>query len=437
MSDFADIKSEDVGPDISPSPPALGGQSAYPIGAEARFAPVPFPDAEQHYHGRAHGATPPDRQRTVQACDKCRERKTKCSGDHPVCHRCATRGLICQYSSREPRTRGPSKARLRNAVSTTDLHALSSHVRSSSQTMQGLDTESQTRLLQQYGSREIFNTVQADYSTARRVASLPRSYADVHPESQAVPSTYETWRETYAPHVFQGYDDGSYVTPQYQAPPTHFPTSQGQPQWRDVRRVQSHSTLIGNSGSGLGRNTQNGMHFPDVNNLVGPASSYGHYTPQGNISQPFQDLSVTSFGHQSQIPYEQEMPWAYHSDGGSTGSNPRSAGEPNPDYSPTSSEDIPKSSRPGSSLGSGSTSSDARTYIHAPIPSNYSNYRDQDLGGNVFPRTLPQGSCPPLSFTTSNIVPPSDHYAHGTAAPRMARPNSDSSIHPDLHLSFP
>ncbi|KAJ7137809.1 hypothetical protein C8R44DRAFT_868184 [Mycena epipterygia] len=63
---------------------------------------------------------PPARQRTGTACDKCRDRKTKCSGDHPVCKRCTARGLICHYSGRE-RIRGPAKARLRNAMSSSSL----------------------------------------------------------------------------------------------------------------------------------------------------------------------------------------------------------------------------------------------------------------------------------------------------------------------------
>ncbi|KAJ6531197.1 hypothetical protein B0H19DRAFT_1273413 [Mycena capillaripes] len=81
---------------------------------------------------------PHTRQRTTQACDKCRDRKTKarslasvhpksvsyrslqCSGDHPVCKRCTARGLICHYSGRE-RPRGPAKARLRNVMSSSSL----------------------------------------------------------------------------------------------------------------------------------------------------------------------------------------------------------------------------------------------------------------------------------------------------------------------------
>ncbi|KAJ7024285.1 hypothetical protein C8F04DRAFT_1192567 [Mycena alexandri] len=63
---------------------------------------------------------PPARQRTIQACGQCRQRKTRCSGDHPVCKRCTARGLICQYSDRE-RVRRPAKARVRTAMSSSSL----------------------------------------------------------------------------------------------------------------------------------------------------------------------------------------------------------------------------------------------------------------------------------------------------------------------------
>ncbi|KDQ23167.1 hypothetical protein PLEOSDRAFT_1086575 [Pleurotus ostreatus PC15] len=38
------------------------------------------------------------RLRTAQACEKCRTRKAKCSGEHPACQRCITRGLVCEYA---------------------------------------------------------------------------------------------------------------------------------------------------------------------------------------------------------------------------------------------------------------------------------------------------------------------------------------------------
>ncbi|KAF8911030.1 hypothetical protein CPB84DRAFT_1077449 [Gymnopilus junonius] len=53
----------------------------------------------------------PARQRTAQACDKCRERKTKCSGHRPICLRCTARGLTCEYSVRETKIRVPARTR--------------------------------------------------------------------------------------------------------------------------------------------------------------------------------------------------------------------------------------------------------------------------------------------------------------------------------------
>ncbi|KAH9931328.1 uncharacterized protein B0H18DRAFT_1209003 [Fomitopsis serialis] len=48
------------------------------------------------------------RLRTAQACEKCRARKAKCSGEHPSCQRCRSRGLLCEYAP-ERRMRGPNK----------------------------------------------------------------------------------------------------------------------------------------------------------------------------------------------------------------------------------------------------------------------------------------------------------------------------------------
>uniref|UniRef100_A0A0W0FVS4 Zn(2)-C6 fungal-type domain-containing protein n=2 Tax=Moniliophthora roreri TaxID=221103 RepID=A0A0W0FVS4_MONRR len=58
------------------------------------------------------------RLRTAQACEKCRTRKAKCSGEHPSCKRCITRGLICQYA-KEGRVRGPNKPKPRPRIPTT------------------------------------------------------------------------------------------------------------------------------------------------------------------------------------------------------------------------------------------------------------------------------------------------------------------------------
>ncbi|KAJ7457257.1 hypothetical protein B0H11DRAFT_2243519 [Mycena galericulata] len=48
------------------------------------------------------------RLRTAQACEKCRSRKAKCSGEHPSCSRCLARGLPCEYGN-NARVRGPNR----------------------------------------------------------------------------------------------------------------------------------------------------------------------------------------------------------------------------------------------------------------------------------------------------------------------------------------
>ncbi|PCH32981.1 hypothetical protein WOLCODRAFT_159751 [Wolfiporia cocos MD-104 SS10] len=78
-------------------------------------------------------ATDHPRLRTAQACEKCRIRKAKvcltvfrpdrplmcpdlqCSGEHPSCQRCRSRGLLCEYAP-ERRMRGPNKSK-RKSVS--------------------------------------------------------------------------------------------------------------------------------------------------------------------------------------------------------------------------------------------------------------------------------------------------------------------------------
>ncbi|KAF8219997.1 hypothetical protein L208DRAFT_784221 [Tricholoma matsutake] len=52
------------------------------------------------------------RLRTAQACEKCRTRKAKCSGEHPSCKRCILRNLTCEYA-KEGRVRGPNKPKLK------------------------------------------------------------------------------------------------------------------------------------------------------------------------------------------------------------------------------------------------------------------------------------------------------------------------------------
>ncbi|KAI1785563.1 hypothetical protein LXA43DRAFT_899486 [Ganoderma leucocontextum] len=54
------------------------------------------------------------RLRTAQACEKCRIRKAKCSGETP-CKRCLDKGLQCEYAP-ERKMRGPNKNKRRAAL---------------------------------------------------------------------------------------------------------------------------------------------------------------------------------------------------------------------------------------------------------------------------------------------------------------------------------
>ncbi|KAA1476332.1 hypothetical protein DENSPDRAFT_884254 [Dentipellis sp. KUC8613] len=71
------------------------------------------------------------RMRTAQACEKCRVRKAKCSGDHPSCARCLSRGLQCEYAP-ERKMRGPNKPKPAAASTSPPSNPASTSKRGSS-----------------------------------------------------------------------------------------------------------------------------------------------------------------------------------------------------------------------------------------------------------------------------------------------------------------
>ncbi|KAJ7929566.1 hypothetical protein B0H13DRAFT_2539644 [Mycena leptocephala] len=62
------------------------------------------------------------RLRTARACERCRSRKTKCSGEHPSCSRCLAHDEPCEYPKAR-RTRGPSRQLKSRAGSTASSHS--------------------------------------------------------------------------------------------------------------------------------------------------------------------------------------------------------------------------------------------------------------------------------------------------------------------------
>ncbi|KIY50728.1 hypothetical protein FISHEDRAFT_71052 [Fistulina hepatica ATCC 64428] len=75
-----------------------------------RFSPAKESDGNE-FPADIASQIPLGRQRTTQACEKCRERKTKCSGDRPVCRRCTARGLTCVYAKDRSRINSSPNSR--------------------------------------------------------------------------------------------------------------------------------------------------------------------------------------------------------------------------------------------------------------------------------------------------------------------------------------
>ncbi|KNZ78450.1 Xylanolytic transcriptional activator xlnR [Termitomyces sp. J132] len=387
MSEWIDAKTEDATPYFSSTESSGTGSGIYltPVEVHVPTGGDPgvslHPEPEQAPPGRP---TPSERQRTVQACDKCRERKTKCSGEHPVCQRCTTRGLICQYSSREPRTRGPSKARLRNAISSADL-------RSSPNPRVYSHGPQHSQQLRNYHSQNYESL--SDYRSLRRVSSIPATLRTDEP-SELPPNTatFETIREYTQPFTF---DENA---PQYHNPPP-LQYTQSDPrtsQLRDMRRVQSHSTLIVDGFSGQQSYTQRW-------------ASQGSLSPSAMpLFDPTLDSRLLSSGARSDTtsqprPSPKVRPWGYQSDG-STGSEPLT-NDINIEYSPASSEDVPE------------PSSCPSTFL------NYPQFSDPDVGLNL---SVPsQDGCSP-QFLSPSLYVSGEHYT--SPGVTIAHP-SDSDMH--------
>ncbi|KAJ6531613.1 hypothetical protein DFH09DRAFT_1370436 [Mycena vulgaris] len=254
--------------------------SDYPSGPHTPFANLAS-DFE------ASLGAPHARQRTTQACDKCRNRKTKCSGDHPVCKRCTARGLICHYSGRE-RVRGPAKARLRNAMSSSSLDlrfAGESH---------GKQEELDPSLAYSFDYSAHPQQPQYQHLT---VPTSRNGHGYFESSSQAAPHAFSppSLSRMSLPHV--AHPDSFHPFPV----PPHL-------QQHYVRRVQSYSALGASDAYRVHR-----------------MSSFASRPTSSPASQAPSRLGPSSF-----VEYDMRMPNGGHmqdylDDGGSSGSEPPSA----------------------------------------------------------------------------------------------------------------
>ncbi|KAI0928981.1 hypothetical protein AcW2_004818 [Taiwanofungus camphoratus] len=118
MRDYAGPQPDFGFPDLTSyqAPGLEQNQKAFRSGLNALFSrpPPPVPSHGRHFLMRNPFT---GRLRTPQACEICRERKTKCTGTRPACKRCFNRGLTCVYvldhkaNRRKNKTKANSKSR--------------------------------------------------------------------------------------------------------------------------------------------------------------------------------------------------------------------------------------------------------------------------------------------------------------------------------------
>ncbi|KZT68493.1 hypothetical protein DAEQUDRAFT_653968, partial [Daedalea quercina L-15889] len=161
------------------------------------------------------------RLRTAQACEKCRTRKAKCSGEHPSCQRCRSRGLLCEYAP-ERRMRGPNKKK-REGHSVDSRSPVADEQRRGS-IISITSTSSGTSDLDAYRFPDVPPPVQASAAMSRPAsrASLPHVNSPHPPSPRRQPSRSQDYPAgTSSPLRFRVGDAASAMSP----PPPPAPTS--------------------------------------------------------------------------------------------------------------------------------------------------------------------------------------------------------------------
>ncbi|KAG8772125.1 hypothetical protein FRC12_003236 [Ceratobasidium sp. 428] len=252
--------------------------------------------------------TPTKRQRTNQACEKCRERKAKCNGARPTCQRCQARGHICEYA-KERRMRGPNRTGRRSsqpdidepvegvqgavdgsetvARSGADSPTSTSSPRSSSEVTQELPSGEQSKQAQD-GTRQQANRARSDSgspaslsaglpspqsTTRERPASasapialptLTNGNLSLHPrlDQRAAPSESALRYAQSMPHIGFRYGQDAFLREEQ---PTVWSTTLDAPSMSDISRVdEPHSSPSEYPLSDMQ------MHFSDVSSSSTP-----------------------------------------------------------------------------------------------------------------------------------------------------------------------
>lgn len=93
-----------TGPSEAFSVPALPSKSRMAYQSHQPSAKVAIPRLRRDSDNNSSATT--EKHRVAHACEPCRKRKTKCSGERPVCKHCEESQIICAYADgKRDRTR--------------------------------------------------------------------------------------------------------------------------------------------------------------------------------------------------------------------------------------------------------------------------------------------------------------------------------------------
>ncbi|KAH8827347.1 hypothetical protein DL96DRAFT_1681129 [Flagelloscypha sp. PMI_526] len=333
-----------LSPKASPS-----SSSMTPFNHDFATPPSPSQDAsaqssvQQLLESAPQIASP--RQRTANACTKCRERKTKCSGDKPICQRCAARGLVCVYTKELKHRQGSSMSRA--GPSQSSLASPSG----SWQDTKRPERHARHPSIQSYSHRPPLTTQVARFQTNQH-ASQPNSPVESVPSPWSLPFTPSAGTAQSASPTSSA---AAYLQPGPYNPATIADNlSSRYHASGDPRRVKSLTLLQHNAYIAYAHPELRSMEPYGTQNLTSTSTNEGMHSPQSQHNfvanyqawgwQPNPQTIPQSVSSWSRHPH---TTGSNHSDSGSTASLD-SLGEPISPSSPTPNASQYMSSYPGS-----------------------------------------------------------------------------------------
>ncbi|KAH9848966.1 hypothetical protein C2E23DRAFT_897198 [Lenzites betulinus] len=158
--------------------------------------------------------TPFRLRRTQKACDKCRHRKAKCSGDRPTCGRCAARGYTCEYAPEERHpTASSARAHRRHAPYTKREPSEDASDDAECSSSAESDASSSPGFAQLYSRLSVKEEPREAASPELAFADYADSMSDT--ASSAAAEYYSPWEDATAAHHAYGSPATSFGEPEY------------------------------------------------------------------------------------------------------------------------------------------------------------------------------------------------------------------------------